>query len=52
MNGFVQDIEDLAVANDAFRSVLYTAQHCQLVVMCGSSTGGPSRHATFPFVRL
>jgi hypothetical protein len=33
MKGFVQDIEDLAVKNDHFRRVLYTAKHCQLVVM-------------------
>jgi mannose-6-phosphate isomerase-like protein (cupin superfamily) len=33
MKGFVQDIESLAVTNDEFRRVLYTAQHCQLVVM-------------------
>lgn len=33
MQGFVQDIESLAVRNDAFRRVLYTAKHCQLVVM-------------------
>ena len=33
MKGFVQDIEDLAVKNDEFRRVLYTATHCQLVVM-------------------
>ena len=33
MKGFVQDIEYAAVKNDAFRRVLYTAQHCQLVVM-------------------
>jgi len=33
MKGFVQDIEDLAVKNDEFRNVLYTARHCQLVVM-------------------
>ena len=32
MKGFVQDIEDLAVKNDEFRRVLYTARHCQLVV--------------------
>ena len=31
--GLVQDIESLTVKNDAFRRVLYTAQHCQLVVM-------------------
>jgi mannose-6-phosphate isomerase-like protein (cupin superfamily) len=33
MTGFVQDIEGLAIANDDFRRVLYTAHHCQLVVM-------------------
>jgi len=33
MQGFVQDIEGLAVKNDEFRRVLYTAKHCQLVVM-------------------
>jgi mannose-6-phosphate isomerase-like protein (cupin superfamily) len=33
MKGFVQDIEALAVENSDFRQVLYTAKHCQLVVM-------------------
>ena len=33
MSGFVQDIESLAVKNDEFRRVVYTAKHCQLVVM-------------------
>lgn len=33
MKGFVQDIECLALANEDFRRVLYTAKHCQLVVM-------------------
>jgi len=33
MKGFVQDIESLAVRNTDFRKVLYTAKHCQLVVM-------------------
>ncbi|MGZ5008382.1 MAG: cupin domain-containing protein [Methylobacter sp.] len=33
MKGFVQNIEDLAVENQAFRQVLYTAKNCQLVVM-------------------
>jgi mannose-6-phosphate isomerase-like protein (cupin superfamily) len=33
MNGFVQDIEGSAVKNDEFRRVLYTARHCQLVLM-------------------
>ena len=33
MKGFVQDIEMLAVKNENFRRVLYTANHCQLVLM-------------------
>ncbi len=33
MQGFVRNIEELALKNDAFRQVLYTAKHCQLVVM-------------------
>lgn len=33
MKGFVRDIEQVAVDNNEFRRVLYTAQHCQLVVM-------------------
>ena len=33
MKGFVQDIESLAIRNDAFRQVLYTAKNCQLVLM-------------------
>jgi mannose-6-phosphate isomerase-like protein (cupin superfamily) len=33
MKGFVHDIEHLAVENSEFRRVLYTAKHCQLVVM-------------------
>jgi mannose-6-phosphate isomerase-like protein (cupin superfamily) len=33
MNGFVKDIESIAVKNEEFRRVLYTAKNCQLVVM-------------------
>jgi mannose-6-phosphate isomerase-like protein (cupin superfamily) len=33
MKGFVQNIEDITVENNAFRRVLYTARNCQLVVM-------------------
>ena len=33
MKGFVKDIEGLAVKNEEFRGVLYTAKHCQFVVM-------------------
>jgi mannose-6-phosphate isomerase-like protein (cupin superfamily) len=31
--GFVQDIESIAIKNNEFRQVLYTAKNCQLVVM-------------------
>ena len=33
MNGYVQDIESIAIGNTDFRRVLYTARSCQLVVM-------------------
>jgi mannose-6-phosphate isomerase-like protein (cupin superfamily) len=33
MKGFVQSIEGIAVKNEEFRRVLYTAKNCQLVVM-------------------
>ena len=33
MKGYVQDIESIAVKNEDFRQVLYTARNCQLVVM-------------------
>lgn len=34
MNGYVINIEQEAEGNNNFRKVLYTAPHCQLVVMC------------------
>lgn len=33
MKGFIRNIETIAVKNEAFRRVLYTAKNCQLVVM-------------------
>lgn len=33
MKGFVKNIETIALQSSEFRRVLYTAQHCQLVVM-------------------
>lgn len=33
MKGYVQDIESIAIGNEDFRQVLYTARNCQLVVM-------------------
>jgi hypothetical protein len=52
MNGFVKDIEGLAVRNDEFRQVLYTAEHCQLVVMAlkaGEEIGLESTISTSSF---
>ena len=33
MKGYIQDIEAIAIGNDDFRRVLYTAKSCQVVVM-------------------
>ena len=33
MKGFIKNIDAITVDNSDFRRVLYTAQHCQLVVM-------------------
>lgn len=33
MKGFIDNIERLSEANGTFRTVLYTAQNCQLVIM-------------------
>jgi mannose-6-phosphate isomerase-like protein (cupin superfamily) len=33
MKGYIQNIEDIAIKNEEFRQVLYTARNCQLVVM-------------------
>ena len=33
MTGYILNIEEKSLQNDYFREVLYTAQHCQLVVM-------------------
>ncbi len=33
MHGYIANIEKLSLENEKFRQVLYTAAHCQLVVM-------------------
>ena len=33
VKGFIKDIESIALENEEFRRVLYTANNCQLVVM-------------------
>lgn len=54
MKGFLKNIEDIAVHNDAFRRVLYTASHCQLVVMslAPGEDIGPEVHTLDQFFRV
>ena len=54
MKGFVQDIESLAVGNRDFRRVLYTAKHCQLVLMSLEPKGeiGMEVHELDQFFRV
>jgi mannose-6-phosphate isomerase-like protein (cupin superfamily) len=33
MKGYIKNIETLAIKNSEFRQVVYTAKHCQLVLM-------------------
>jgi len=47
MKGFIKDIEGMAVGNDDFRRVLYTAKNCQLVLMAlrpGEEIGAEVHH--------
>jgi mannose-6-phosphate isomerase-like protein (cupin superfamily) len=52
--GFVRDIEALAIQNTAFREVLYTAAHCQLVLMALEPQGdiGEEVHTLDQFFRV
>jgi mannose-6-phosphate isomerase-like protein (cupin superfamily) len=54
MKGFAQDIEDIAVKNQEFRRVLYTAKNCQLVVMAIEPRGeiGAEVHTLDQFFRV
>ena len=54
MKGFVQDIEAVTAKNDDFRRVLYTARHCQLVVMALKPTEeiGAEIHELDQFFRV
>ena len=54
MKGFVQNIETLTLKNNNFRTVLYTAKNCQLVVMAisvGEEIGGEV-HKLDQFLRI
>lgn len=54
MKGFVKDIEGLAVRNEHFRHVLYTSEHCQLVLMALAPGGeiGAEVHTLDQFFRV
>jgi len=54
MKGFVKDIEAIAINNDAFRQVLYTAKNCQLVIMALKPTEeiGAEVHKLDQFFRV
>ena len=54
MQGFVQDIEGIAIKNADFRRVLYTASNCQLVVMALEPKGeiGAEVHELDQFFRV
>lgn len=54
MQGFVKDIEGIAIKNDAFRQVLYTAKNCQLVIMALKPTEeiGAEVHKLDQFFRV
>ncbi|MCA2993104.1 cupin domain-containing protein [Gemmatimonas sp.] len=54
MHGFVRKIETIAVMNEEFRRVLYTATHCQLVVMALKPTEeiGTEVHTLDQFFRV
>ena len=54
MQGYIQNIEQLSIENDAFRTVLYTASHSQLVLM-SLKTGediGEEVHDVDQFLRI
>jgi mannose-6-phosphate isomerase-like protein (cupin superfamily) len=54
MHGFVQEFRGLAVKNDQFHRVVYTARHCQLVLMSlkPAEETGAEVHALDQFFRV
>lgn len=55
MKGFVTNIEAAALENEDFRRVLYTAENCQLVLMCipaGGDIGEEVHEDTDQFIRV
>jgi mannose-6-phosphate isomerase-like protein (cupin superfamily) len=54
MKGYVANIEDITLANENFRTVLYTAKYSQLVVMSIPLNGdiGEEVHGLDQFLRI
>lgn len=54
MNGYIENIEKKTLENETFRTVLYTAKHSQLVVMCipGGEEIGEEVHTLDQFIRI
>ncbi|MEK7093245.1 MAG: cupin domain-containing protein [Patescibacteria group bacterium] len=54
MKGYVKNIEQAALENENFRTVLYTAKHSQLVLMCIPAGGdiGEEVHTLDQFLRV
>ena len=55
MKGFVTNIEAATLENEDFRRVLYTARHCQLVVMsipAGGDIGEEVHEGVDQFIRV
>ncbi len=55
MTGYVDNIEKITLENDSFRQVLFTAQHCQVVVMSllpGEDIGEEVHDIVDQFIRV
>jgi mannose-6-phosphate isomerase-like protein (cupin superfamily) len=54
MHGYITNIEKASIENDNFRKVLYTAPHCQLVVMSlrPGEDIGKEVHQVDQFIRI
>lgn len=54
MKGFVTNIEQASLENEDFRRVIYTAKHCQLVVMAilAGEDIGEEVHDVDQFIRI
>lgn len=54
MKGFIANIEEVTLENEAYRKVLYTGKHSQLVLMCiqPGDEIGEETHKLDQFIRI